>query len=165
LERRLSILRRRRASRSAPPTKRLPQPSSRCPPACPHHHTASVALKPGPCLSLSSASHQPLASREPLAFREPRCPRASRRRPLTRVRTRVRLSARARGTARCSLLCRSEPLARCSACPSIRRSQPSRVTTRIQLPASRPTPSPPPYPPFTLWLPRPAVVPHYHPYI
>jgi hypothetical protein len=110
-------------------SQRLPPPSSRGPPACPHHHTASVALKPGLFTRLPPGPRLP---RAPL----PACAAATastrRRRRRRRCRRPLSLesacacdSARARVTARYSLLCRSDPLARCSACPSIRRSKPS----------------------------------------
>jgi hypothetical protein len=97
-------------------------------------HTS--ALRVSRSSPVPASLHSPASHQDPVS-RGPRCPGAPpplrppaaaastrrRRRPLTR--TRVRLSSRARVTARYSLLCRSEPLARCSACPSIRRSQSS----------------------------------------
>jgi hypothetical protein len=98
--------------------QRLPPLSSRGPPACPHHHTPSVALKPGPCLTpFTRLPPAPRLARASL----PACTAAAastrRCRPLTRVCTRARLSVRASE--------RSKPLALRSACPNIRRSQPS----------------------------------------
>jgi hypothetical protein len=96
VERRPSVLRRRPASRSAPPSAVLPRPSSL--PTSPHAECRAQAR------SLPPSFHPP-----PQA---PRCPRAPppprpstaaaaptqrrRRLPPTRVRTRLRLSARAR---------------------------------------------------------------------
>jgi hypothetical protein len=162
VKRRISILRRRRASTSAPPSAILPRPSGL--PTPPHAKCRAQAR------SLPPSFHPPPTSPSPSESPAARVHRRRRAHPPPSPPTHPRPHAcetqRARewrlATACCATLSRW-PAAQHA--PAYAAANPARVTTDIQHPASRLTPSPPAYPPSTLWLPRPAVVPHYHPYI
>jgi hypothetical protein len=132
--------------------QRLPPLSSRGPPACPHLHTPSVALKPGPCLPPFTRPRKPPAARVHRRRRAHPPPPPPPTHPRPHARETQHARERRLATACCATLSRW-PAAQHA--PAYDAANPARVTTRIQPPASRLTPSPPASTPSTTHSLRP----------